>query len=90
MSSENKVNKNSQIYGNKQIIEFFFKKYNVLKVLLKNVHPININKKILIYTNSSTIVLEIYVMVTNLFSLAQDTIVSLVLKLSLKMSGKNI
>ena len=25
MSSENKVNKNSQIYGNKQIIEFFLK-----------------------------------------------------------------
>ena len=34
MSSENKVNKNSQIYGNKQIIEFF-KKYNVPESIVK-------------------------------------------------------
>ena len=60
MSSENKVNKNSQIYGNKQIIEFFFKKYNVPESIVKKC-PSNLEiltKKIPIYTNSSTIVLE--------------------------------
>ena len=68
----------------------FFKKYNVPESIVKKC-PSNLEiltKKIPIYTNSSTIVLETLCYGYNLFSLAQDTIVSLVLKLSLKMSGK--
>ena len=60
IASEKKIKKNSQTYGNKQIVEYFFKKYNVPVNVVKEC-PTNLvilKKKIPVFTNSSTIILE--------------------------------